>query len=1012
MTITHSHYVGLLVPHCSLTYGELPCHAQLDYADGGAPNNIDLNGAYAKRGAGLTAAADSKSVTGNFWIEKTDPLADSTIFAGTTTAGGTTLRFEIFWLTSGAIRFRGWSSAGTVVLNVATSALEAGNLYHVMYSFDLNNTSNRYLYVDGVSDLSVTTYTNTAMDFTLGDWSIGALPNGTSKFDGHVANFWFKPGLFIDLSVEANRELFRTTEGRPVDLGSAGQNPTGSSPLVFFHKNVNDGWADNDGTGGAFSISGGGSEVDAQFSTGSSKCFNSLGTCQDLANFDRSGDVFLYFGEDVSQQRSFVTDEGSVLFPFIRSIDFQSAIVSLGDDMGQRGSVTVKLRDARTNDYPISVFDSYRGERGYEALEFGTFWGRFRARNPYMRFTTLILFVVKKDGAEGDEEIESRVYTVESISGPDSATGEVTITAKDILKVADGDFAKAPLQSPGFLASDIVAADGSATISPSGAIDDYPSSGYACIGGNEVVAYTKSGGDGVTLDTRGDLGTVAADHSAQDRFQLVLRYDSQTPDTIIADLLQTYAGIDSSNIDEDTWAAEVLAYLGTVNTFTITEPTNVRDLVSEIILQIGGAIWWDDVNEQIRLQILRAIATDAERWNEDNTIANSLTVQEQESKRVTEVSVYFGQINPTLKVDETRNYSSVATVNDQDVEDLVGGKSIKTIFARGIAGGGRAVAERLAEKYLSRYVVPPRRFTLELMKYAGQRPQLGGGYLLGGGDLQNNYIDGPFQDADGRRVEVPIQVTRVNPVGFTFQVEAEEVLFSGTDGGGTDPTNHVVIFDVNRNNVNLRDVHDDIYAEAQSGDTVNCYINTGILIGSDSVDNPAFEVGTFNGGVTVNLFVNGRIQGKGGAGSGANNKTPLEPGEGGGTALYTRQAINLENTEIWGGGGGGGGAVGIAGFNSYRNGGGGGAGTQPGAGGVPTSAASLKRPGDPGTSEAGGAQSFSPTGGNGGGPGLAGQNSTGGSIQNSNGGAAGAAVDGTSFVTYNVTGDIRGGQVN
>jgi hypothetical protein len=530
-----------------------------------------------------------------------------------------------------------------------------------------------------------------------------------------------------------------------------------------------------------------------------------------------------------------------------------------------------------------------------------------------------------------------------------------------------------------------------------------------------VVTFTRAA-DVLTL-TRAQFNTTGVEHKAQDRVQLVVVYTSQSPDVIIADLLTNYASVDAAFIDTDAWAAEVSAYLGTLYSFCITEPTAVKDLISEIILQIGGAIWWDDVNEQIRLQILRAVPTDAEQWNEDNTISETLKITEQETKRVTEVSVYFAQFNPTLKIDETHNYASVATVNDSATESLVGGKSIKTIFARGIPSGGRSVAERLAQKYLSRYVIPPRRFTLQLMKYSGLHPTLGGGFILGGS------INGgppmiaswPFQDEFGDRVEVPVQVTRVNPVGMLHDVEAEEMLFTAF-GADVDPANRTIIFDVSRKDVNLRTIHDSLYATAQSGDTINCYVNSGVIIGSSSTSTPAFEVGLFDAGVTVNVTILGRVQGRGGDGAGVSGN-PLPNGQAGGTALYTRQAINLfldsGSAEVWGGGGGGGSSRGPIAGRIADNSGGGGAGSDPGAAGVvPTQSEQIyANPAASGTTEAGGIAPFSPAGGNGGGPGLAGQNASGLS-SNSNGGAAGTAVDGTSFITYTGAGDVRGSQIN
>jgi len=306
------------------------------------------------------------------------------------------------------------------------------------------------------------------------------------------------------------------------------------------------------------------------------------------------------------------------------------------------------------------------------------------------------------------------------------------------------------------------------------------------------------------------------------------------------------------------------------------------------------------------------------------------------------------------------------------------------------------------------------------MKFADQAPAIGLGARLGGGTPQ--VESWPFQDETGARADAPIQITRLNPLAEKFVIEAEEMLFTAY-GVDIDPTAHNIIFDVSTLDVNLRDVHDDLYGTPTSGDTVSAYINSGVIIGSSSNTTPAFTVGTFPGGVTVNVFVIGRIQGCGGRG-GNSHVSFSEDGAAGGTALYTRQNITLTLStgagQIWGGGGGGGSAT--ESTSNISASGGGGAGSTPGAAGNPNPAAWAVS-GASGSTEAGGAGNSFVVGndaaasGAGGGPGLSGGGSS--FIQNGvgplpaqNGGAAGKGIDGTSQCTKVGTGDIRGGEIN
>ena len=102
-------------------------------------------------------------------------------------------------------------------------------------------------------------------------------------------------------------------------------------------------------------------------------------------------------------------------------------------------------------------------------------------------------------------------------------------------------------------------------------------------------------------------------------------------------------------------------------------------------------------------------------------MSDSLEVSEQPEKRVSQVIVYFGQINPTIKVDETRNYRSTEVLTDMANGNLEGSSALKIIYARPIAAGGRAVANRIATRYLSRYVRAPRQFKFDLLRFSVER---------------------------------------------------------------------------------------------------------------------------------------------------------------------------------------------------------------------------------------------------------------------------------------------------
>lgn len=805
--------------------------------------------------------------------------------------------------------------------------------------------------------------------------------------------------------------------------------------------------------------------------TGTAKCFNTRSSCQDLSNFTNAP-VTLRFAV-ASSYRPLDID---VVAANIESVSYSPAIISLGEDLGQRSSLTVTFNDHRHSDTGPAG-DKYLATRGYNPFDRGTYWGKFRIRQQFLRGRPLRLI----QGLKGQTlaEMDTRHFVVESFDGP-GLEGKFTITAKDVLKLADADRAQAPALSRGSLNADINNAVTAAVLAPVGiGNSSYPASGYLNIGGKEIVAFTRSG-DNLTL-TRAQFGTDAAAHKAGDRCQVCLVYNAQDPADVISDLFQNYASIPSSAIPLSNWKAETGAYYRRLVTACIPEPTSVNKLVAELIVQCGLAIWPDDVNNIVRLQVLRNIATDAERFDDSNIVFDSLKVREQPEKRISQVWTFFGLKTPLLSLDDPSSYRSSARLVDLDAEENYGQPAIKKIFSRWIPAGGLTIADRANQIQLGRYVNAPRAFSYSLFRRGAESPELGEGCRI---------LGLPMQDLTGAYENVPAQITRLNPGVGLWNVEATEVLFnSAYDEGDGTPT---VIFDANELNVDLLTRFLSLFPAPAHGVTVNFYLNAGVIIGSSSTSAAAITVGNWptlsvtgnrtsgsptltgivstaglavgqrvfgtgipagakilsivpNTSITltanassgtststtltihtviINLYLRGRIQGKGGnGGAGGDITTGFgKAGEAGGKAIYSRYGVNLYldqgSPEVWGGGGGGGGA-GFDIFYAGAGGGGGGAGSVPGSGGA--GGGNYGTNGASGTTSAGGTggvNSYIPSfgdlhGGNGGAPAQPGTAAvSNGGRGGGAGGAAGTAIDGVSYLAKTGVGDIRGTQTN
>ncbi len=220
-----------------------------------AANGVNFDGAndYLTRGADLTGAADSKLWSGSVWFKRA-ATGSMALYAGTSD------RPFIQFRGSGGdhtIQITARSAGGSAILNIESSAItDTTSWHHIMWAVDMADEATKsHLYVDGVSDLTVNTYTDDTIDFSRTGHTIGAKANAGSKYDGCLADFWLAFAQYIDLSVAANREKFRSAAGSPVNLGGDGSNPTGTAAIMFF-SGATAAWETNKGTGGGFTENG------------------------------------------------------------------------------------------------------------------------------------------------------------------------------------------------------------------------------------------------------------------------------------------------------------------------------------------------------------------------------------------------------------------------------------------------------------------------------------------------------------------------------------------------------------------------------------------------------------------------------------------------------------------------------------------------------------------------------------------------------------------------------------
>jgi len=740
--------------------------------------------------------------------------------------------------------------------------------------------------------------------------------------------------------------------------------------------------------------------------TDTKKCYNSRFTCQDPANYDPQPLTlkFSYSQEGINQY--------GFIIPSLQSISTSPLRVNIGamdtnmGPFGERETVALTFIDHKDSD---QVVDKYRTERndahgqsgieGFDPSENGSFWGKWLTRNPYHEKYAVRI----KEGVMGDSESSLRVrnYLIDSIEGP--TNGKIIIRCKDIFSLIEKRKAEAPVLNTGELFADITSGAGSLVLTPTGIGDEeYGNSGHVAIS-SEIMAYTRAtGSDTLTLTERGAFNTPADAHEEEDKVQEVLSYSAQRVDEIIIDLLTTYTEIGAENIDASVWGVEAGNNLPTLYTAHIAKPTSVFDLIAELAEQVGFTMWPDIETGLIQLKAIGINIVPNETVDDfEWIISDSVRIKRDPDRRVTRVQVYYGLINPLEGLEEEKNYRSVVEIIDTDAEHETqyGSKSIRKVFSRWITQFGRAPATTLTELILKLFRDPPYRAEFKIDIQKAGRLDIASPMAL--------QTRGVVNDLGMLTLEtlLPMALNR----GETFiEVEAQKlnlVLPVAQE--------RIINIDDDVNHVDMRALHDSIYSQARSGDTVTFIIASGIIVGSDNLSEPSMDTGSWPAGVSLNLQIEagGFLVGAGGNGGRGTGYGSMD-GTPGGLALLVQSLLIIENNGTIGGGGGGGG--GASGFQ----GGGGGAGSNDLVAGDQVrggiGAPAITNPGIDGTLEFGGLGGkggtvFGGDGGDLGDPGVDAVPITGAGY----GGPAGVAIDGDSLVTHlSGSGTILGSQIN
>ncbi len=218
-------------------------------------NAVDFDGTndYMLRSSDLTGNANSKLGIINGWFRIDGGASTARTIYSSSDSSANPFLFSI--TSGGKFNLLGKNTSSGNIMgaqSVATYAVSSAWI-HVLASWDLA-TATVNMYINNVSDCNVLASSDELVDCTHTSHAIGALDSTpfANRFHGAMADFYYAPGQYVDITVAANRYLFRDSiTGKPVNLLRSGA----PSPLVL-QKSPAAVFGTNSGTGGDFVITG------------------------------------------------------------------------------------------------------------------------------------------------------------------------------------------------------------------------------------------------------------------------------------------------------------------------------------------------------------------------------------------------------------------------------------------------------------------------------------------------------------------------------------------------------------------------------------------------------------------------------------------------------------------------------------------------------------------------------------------------------------------------------------
>lgn len=379
-----------------------------------------------------------------------------------------------------------------------------------------------------------------------------------------------------------------------------------------------------------------------------------------------------------------LTKNGTTTSPTKVSIGAQNPNQS---PLGNFGTLSVNYQDIPHND---NIVDPYRLERSWDALDRGTFFTKFLARNQY--YNARNYRVLTGFAGQYIADFEVKHYLQDTISRPNSA-GRCSLNGVSPFRRLDDRKAQYPTESNSKLILDF--AIGATTLEVDNTVNSANEleENLIYIGG-EIIKYTT---ETITVGVktvytgcvRAQHGTDERDHKVDDSAQHTIFFDRNKATSSLYEILKTLFNTGNfvdSILDLSEWQTEIGQWLITYSRLerVIFKPTSIKELIGELSKECGFFTWFEETENLVKLKAIRPEIGSLVRLTEANDLLGGQTTPKSKTdSRISEVVVdsnlFAANSDPTKRI-SYRNTN--VRFSDTSSPEKYGQKSIFEIKAR------------------------------------------------------------------------------------------------------------------------------------------------------------------------------------------------------------------------------------------------------------------------------------------------------------------------------------------